>query len=455
VFDAGAAPTDVEWTVDGVTVAAIPLRPLTPAHVSGSRTYTGVFELVGPVAPGVSHRIAARAAGIASPELFTRSVPDGIPAGNWLRILMVSCYHQAEDRGGLAARTCEKIPPTMRPELTLLMGDQVYLDLPTLKDFPDDEAKLAVRFETDYRKNWDRGGGLAGILDAAPSVCCPDDHEYWNNFPHSSPIIQNSWKEASRKRWKSAADQTFDAFQVPVPAKRGDCVEIDIAPLSVIVLDQRSMRRDDRSATLTPAGLAQLNAWVDRVISERKFGAVVTGQSLLDKPVGEFGGKVADWMLSNYNDYALVLRALARLADAGRPVLLLTGDVHWGRITSIKQAGRTRFFEIVCSPASLVSTVGADQLSTIGNGLKPLFGFQRKRWPRHAETSDPEPFFAPQVFGKIYQTEVLHRQQGNQLATLALRRAAGALEASVTYYEIHESPKQPVEIPLGLLRDGA
>ena len=160
-------------------------------------------------------------------------------------------------------------------------------------------------------------------------------------------------------------------------------------------------------------------------------------------------------MLSNYGDYEAVVRALARLADAGRPVLLLTGDVHWGRITSIKQGGRTKFYEIICSPSSLVSTVGADQLSTIGASFKALFGAKRKRWPRHAGAPDPEPFFAPQVFGKIYATEALHKQKGDQLASLALRQAAGGLEAKVTYYEIQKTPKRPVEISLGLLRNGA
>ena len=118
----------------------------------------------------------------------------------------------------------------------------------------------------------------------------------------------------------------------------------------------------------------------------------------------------------------------------------------------IKLGGRTRFYEIVCSPSALVSTVGLDQLETIGAGIKSFFTGERNRWPRHGEAADPQPFFASQVFGKIYTTEVLHKQQGDQLATLALRQAAGALEAKVTYYEVHKSPKRPAEIPLGLLR---
>lgn len=40
-----------------------------------------------------------------------------------------------------------------------------------------------------------------------------------------------------------------------------------------------------------------------------------------------------------------MVRALKRLADAGQAVLLLTGDVHWGRITKIEEGGRARFYE--------------------------------------------------------------------------------------------------------------
>ena len=455
VFDAGAGPPNVTWTVDGNPVAAVPVRPLTLAHNHGARSFTGVFDLAGRATPGTRHRISARVPGCDPAALTMRSIPDGIRDGDWTRVLLTSCYHQAEDRSGLARRTFQNIPSAERPDLTLMMGDQVYLDLPTLNNFPDNEAKLAEKFENTYRRNWDRNGGLAGILDAAPSINCPDDHEYWNNFPHSSPIIQNSWSPESRQRWKNAADQTYDAFQLAAPAERGDGVSVDIAPLSVFVLDQRTHRRDDRSATLTPNGLAELKAWANRLIDEGKYGAVVTGQSLLDKPVGRFTGAVADQMLANYDDYGDVVRTLADLADKGRrPVLLLTGDVHWGRITRIEQGGRTRFFEIICSPSSLVSTVGADQVKTIGAGIKSFFGGQRNRWPRHAEPPDPEPFFAPQVLGKTYRTKALHKQKGDQLAMLAVRRAAGGLEAKVTYYEVHKSPKRPVTKSLGLLRSG-
>lgn len=32
--------------------------------------------------------------------------------------------------------------------------------------------------------NWRGQSGMAAALAAAPSVAMPDDHEYWNNYPH-------------------------------------------------------------------------------------------------------------------------------------------------------------------------------------------------------------------------------------------------------------------------------
>lgn len=452
LFETNAAPVDISWTRDGSPVSANIVQPLEPAHKHGARSFSGIFDIAVPPGGRGPYRVRAKVAGSDPAELVMNPIPSELSERDWLRVRLTSCYHQAEDRSGLAGRAIRNLSPAERPDLSILMGDQVYLDLPTIGNFPDNDAKLARQFESGYATNWRTDGALADILNAAPSICCADDHEYWNNFPHRSPFIQNSWGEDSRARWKNAADQVYDAFQGAAPVQRGEAAEINIDPLSIMVLDQRSHRQPDRSSALTTDALEQLNTWVDRLIAEKKFGALVTGQSLLDEPTGNIRGRVADWTLANYGDYAAVVEALERLADAGRPVLLLTGDVHWGRVTAIRENGRTKFYEIICSPTSLVSTVGSDQLKNLGAGFRSLFGRKPDPWPRHADPLEPTDYFAPQVFGKKYRTKVLHEQKGDQFASLALRRSAGTLEANVTYYEINKAPGRPVKVDLGLLR---
>lgn len=452
LFDVDGPMPELRWKLNGKDVPAKVVRQLTPAHKHGSQALCGVFDIALEGNPGILFHVRASIPGGSSADLRIKAVPPRIPSDNWVRILLISCYHQAEDRTGLAAKVYQNIAPAEQPDVSLLMGDQVYLDLPTIADFPDNEAELSRNFERNYRKNWTSGNGLAEILDAAPSISGPDDHEYWNNFPHRSPIIQNSWDECGRARWKNAADQLYDAFQAPAPLARGQNVELDINPLSLIVLDQRSQRRSDRSASLASGGLDQLNNWVDRVIANEMYGVVVTGQSLLDAPVGRFAGRVKDWSLSNYADYEAVLNALVRLADHGRPVLLLTGDVHWGRVSQIRHRGLLKFIEVICSPTSLVSTLGSDQLSAIGAGFRRFFLGEETRWPRHSEADCADKYFAQRIFGKKYDVETIYKHQGNQLAMLGFRYRAGALETNVTYYEVHKSPKPPVKLNLGPLR---
>jgi hypothetical protein len=119
----------------------------------------------------------------------------------------------------------------------------------------------------------------------------------------------------------------------------------------------------------------------------------------------------------------------------GRPVLFITGDVHWGRVMKgLKLAGSRDFaYEVISSPASLVSTVGKDQLTALGSGIASLFG-RRPQWPRHSN-----PGKAPERF-KLGETTCqfrsLHGQKGNHFTTLSFNRIGGALKCLVRYWEI-------------------
>jgi hypothetical protein len=444
-----ASPGAMNWTLDSQPVTPEPLLPLRPAHLHGARCATGVFQFPAPAAG--SHRIAVRETG-GEAEIVVRTLAPEIPKDDWLRVLLVSCYYRGEDAGHLA-RIVEGLPPAARPDFSILMGDQVYLDLPTLADFPDDEASLAVRFEKDYTQNWTERRGLASVLAAAPSISAPDDHEYWNNFPHAAPAIENSWSPKGRQHWGAAASALYDAFQTPAPAARGQAVEIPVDPFSFLIFDQRSFRLEDQSRSATAEAIDQLDDWVTRLVRDGKHGALVTGQSLLDLPASGFEGKIADRTPANYGDYGPILRSLVRLADAGRPALLLTGDVHWGRVTAIREAGRALFYEVICSPASLVSFVGVDQLKTLGSAIAGLFGRNRNRWPRHADPAKPSALFAPKILGrKLDNVRDEPAQKGDQIAMLHLRQSAGTIELKVVYHEIHGQPQPPLVKGPWLLR---
>jgi phosphodiesterase/alkaline phosphatase D-like protein len=457
----------LNWLLNGVPVVPVALRQLAsvrpvallPAGAQPdqvARACTGVYEFTG-LTPDTFYTISAEA-GSDRATLDTRTLPAAVPAGldRWFNVLLVSCFHQAEDRQGLAGIIASQLKAVAKPHLTLLMGDQVYLDLPTLQDFPDDLAWLAERFENDYTRNWRGPLGYSQILSTAPTLAVPDDHEYWNNYPHPSPFIGNSLTPAGHDRWQQAAQAMYEGFQLAYPNALGEPVQLEVEPLSFFVVDTRSKRAEDRSRILPDEVHRQMDDWVSTVIAKQRFGVFVAGQSLFTKSVGRLAGAVGDYELPNYDDYGRLMRCLQRLADAGRPTLCLTGDVHWGRVVAALdiRTGRTAFTEIISSPTSLVTTIGQDQVKQVGAFIGGLFG-SKNPWPRHADPEEPPAFLASEVLQGRFRCATVHPQKGNHLALLRFRQHGGGLELRVTYWPItrQASAAPPSELrPLYLVR---
>jgi hypothetical protein len=384
-----------------------------------------------------------------SAELRTKTLPLAVPdlLDGTFNILLASCFYHAEDRGGQAGLIAGHLNTAARPDLTLLLGDQVYLDLPTLANFPSGAVALARKFEGDYRENWQGEAGYSQLLRLAPTISVPDDHEYWNNYPHPSPFIQNSWTQSGRDNWTSAAAALYKAFQFTYerdtyfhggPAKLGDASVIEIEPLSFFFADGRSLRDPGRATVLTARARQQLEQWVDEVIRKRQIALFVTGQSLLDPASGEWKGKAVDYFMPNYGDFSHITASLAKLAEARLPVILITGDVHWGRVAAIKDAhtGRESIFEIISSPTSLASSVGKDQLSAIRDAIKG----KTNAWPRHTPPAAVPEFLWFSGFGGRFSCSRAHEQVGNHVALLSFARSGAGVRLRTTYYPLHEDP---------------
>jgi hypothetical protein len=446
-LQATRVPT-LKWSLDGSAVTPIALRairsvrsddmlPTAPSRDKQPRAFAGVYEFPG-LPPDTSHTVTVEADGVPG-KLETHTLPAQVPPilSGTFNVLLVSCFHQHEDPRGLAGIIVSQLKAASTPHLTLLMGDQVYLDLPTLRDFKDDTVWLAKKFEDDYTTNWSDSPGFAQVLDAAPSLLIPDDHEFWNNYPHTSPLVGNTLHPGGQARWRKAALALYEGFQLPAPSAVGEPTILEVPPLSFFLADMRSLRDPGRRFTMEAGAHHKLATWVSEVIDRKRFPILVTGQSLFCEPAQELSGSIGDFELPNYGDYADVMRQLERLADAGRPALCLTGDVHWGRVVASRdvRTQQVAVYEIISSPASLVTTVGVDQFKEVTGFLSGLFDSPIP-WPRHNDALPPPDFLASEVLGKRFRCTKLHPQRGNHVALLRFSQSGGGLRFQVTYWPL-------------------
>lgn len=443
----GSAPPALAWQLNGAPVDPRPIRGLasarTPAMLHGNprRAFAGLYEFDagGPA----THRVSVRA-GALSASATVRQFSDTLPVSldQWFNVLCVSCYYHEEARPGALAATLDRVRKKAAPHMTVLMGDQVYLDLPTLKNFDDDLVSLAAKFEADYVRNWMVSPGFSEVLRMAPSVSIPDDHEYWNNAPHPATVIQNSWREASRDRWREAARAMFAAFQAPSPDSVVQPYEVDISPVSFLFVDGRSDRRADRSRAFAPAALARISAWVEKLNQRSLVGVFATGQPVLGNKAGRLSGRIADWALSNYGDHQALLETLGKCKQ---PLVLLTGDVHWSRTAHAKR-GDGKVCDVVVSPAALVETAGGDHVRTTSNWVRELV-HRGKPWPRHSSPDAPPRGvnFGP---GARVDFTTTFEGQGDQIAVLQFRNHGGRVHARVQYWHVQSEAETPRTVDL-------
>lgn len=448
---------ELTWTLDGEPTVPTVLRPLEAVRVGDSapadgrpRLFTGGFRL--PAGPGDARTVTVQcAAGLAM--LKTAAVPRALPEGRWFNVLLGSCFDRTMERTPLLANKvvrhlCDD--PDTRPDMALFMGDQVYLDVPpteVIGRFGEPGlGGITAQFEEDYRLNW--MVHLADVLGAAPFVCVPDDHEFWNNYPTRVAWIPRTGSTTGREEWQWAARRCYDAYQRPVGL--ADPAVIDIGPISFFVLDTRTWRTAERDRCAQEAHLDELEAWAERIRREERFGFFVTGQTLFKKRVGDAMGWFTDYELANYGDYKRIIDALYHAATPDRPLFCLTGDVHFGRVVqAADRQGRPRMYEIISSPLSLCSDPRSAHQPVLSTLFQRIFGelwLQENRpWPRHP---------APAVSRSILPTGSdpedhlrcvsRYSQQGNQVAILGIRhgKRPGQIQVRVGYVALHPNEKR-------------
>lgn len=386
-----------------------------------------------------------------------RSLPDRVPSatGESFNVLIVSCFSEPTDPAGLAGSVVANLPATHTPDITLLMGDQVYLDNPIFTKPSWDTTELTQLFERKYIANWKIGGGrsngFAQVLDAAPAVCIPDDHEYWNNYPRASVISPITLTTRGRQAWAEVAQALFTAFQQDKADEY--CRTLDVEPLTFFLMDNRTFRSADFGLSMRPADLQAFQTWIERVIDTKSIAVLVTGPSLLQEPKPSLASKAFDSNLSNYADYPDIMASLLKLSRAGRPALLLTGDVHYGRIVQMwnRMWPHSTIHEVIASPASLVPMPGLDQLKGLAAAIRRRFGSTdvAPRWPHAVLIKDEFVIRGLHSLDTRLNARTLHPLddnigRGDNVAVLSFRRNGSGVDMDVTYFMIAKDDSKTI-----------
>jgi hypothetical protein len=251
-----------------------------------------------------------------------------------------SCFYTKHD-GGRAGRAYEALYKSeqYKPDIKFLAGDQVYVDI-GLGLYPLDEEDCQTRIADDYAESWEL---LRSMLRRGGTWLLPDDHEYWNNYPYlkgfNPYLITLGLNDDFRDRWEAAAKMGVDSIQ-QVKTIRTFTIGDD---LSFCVADLRSER--GKQGFVSPQGFAELQQWVKNLNSP---GVLIIPQPLI---AGE--GNKDDANLPDWSQYQTLLEAM----QAGdHDIVVLTGDVHYGRVAEVKIGNsRNKLVEVITSPISNLS----------------------------------------------------------------------------------------------------
>ena len=286
-----------------------------------------------------------------------RTLPKRLPTKSQasFTVGMGSCYYTHRD-GGQAAGAYRALHDrgerSVQPDITFLTGDQVYLDI-GFDSLSLRGREIRQRIGDDYAKHWQM---LGSILTRGGTWMLPDDHEYWNDWPFTDSMLPNllALKIPKVKRAWSRASK--DAVKNIQRCQRVETFDIG-KDISFCLADLRSHRSEERFLPI-----ADFKRLIDWARNLKTPGVLVLPQPLIVE-----WNKLERNLLTYTTQYNDLLRALA---GSGHDVVLLTGDVHFGRIARANLGDNGgRLIEIIASPLSNLTGLGG--LATATPKLKP------------------------------------------------------------------------------------
>jgi hypothetical protein len=259
-------------------------------------------------------------------------------------VLLGSCFAYREDSDHKLGNAFFHMPHLARPDLKIFAGDQVYLDSPWHRYLiAHTPHELRQAFLEQYVGTWSQEEGFSRLLTEGANYCSSDDHEFWNNAPNPAAYVIDTWDAAGRQYWREVAGELYSVFQ-----STKAIAQFAVPPVSFLVADTRLNRDEDRKNFMKPRDLDQVADWIKGL---KGPGVLTIGQPLLQTTTGFFKGHFGDWNLPDFEQYQ---RLVEIVGGSRQTLVVLTGDVHYGRIARSSLRSGGELIEIISSPMSLV-----------------------------------------------------------------------------------------------------
>ena len=298
----------------------------------------------------------------------------------------------------------------------MLTGDQVYLDI-GFDSLSLIEKEIRERIADDYALHWQ---ALGSLLSRGGTWMLPDDHEYWNDFPFTDsllptllalklPHVCKTWKQAARDGVRNVQrSPVVESFTL------GN-------DLSVCLADLRSRRSKHRLLPEVP-----FKSLLDWAGSRTCPGVLVLPQPLIVEQ-----NHVERNLRSYETQYARLLEALGSVRH---DVVVLSGDVHFGRIASVPiGTGGARLVEIISSPMSnltglngLATGVATDRPDRFPHGAAAeVLGWQPQKVNYDKSGGSRGRFFVQSRKGRLLSAYPRARTREHIMTVSFCRRAEG------------------------------
>lgn len=298
-----------------------------------------------------------------------RTLPEDLPFATEkpFTVLLSSCFCVGNEKSKAIGNTLFFLSEMDKPDIKILSGDQVYLDAPWTNFAATRHTynELEDLHFSNYLRTWNQEGAFFGnrhFLQNGANFFTADDHELWNNAPNNATAVWDTHFAQGRADWLEIAIKLLDIFQgirqaQPPGTPNRDLgkatSQFDVGPLKFFIADTRVNRNPGVGDFMLPQDLANLQMWVNGLENggPDTAGVVVIGQPLFAEAPGWIGSTFFDKTLANYDQYKDLSEVLS---ETKRPIVILTGDVHYARLAQCRLPSMVSIYEVISSPTALV-----------------------------------------------------------------------------------------------------